>query len=94
MESLISGTFVGAGSFQCRHCGYMLTLAGTDTLSDCPDCGGHDFVRASLFSAGGLARGRVGDAAATPAQADMPGGPILASRGGGASASIDRKSVV
>lgn len=37
----------------------MLTLAGTDTLSDCPGCGGHDFVRASLFSAGGLARGRI-----------------------------------
>ncbi len=50
MESMISGTFVGAGSFCCRRCGYALTLAGTDTLTDCPGCGGHDFVRASLFS--------------------------------------------
>jgi hypothetical protein len=50
MESLISGTFVGAGSFCCRRCGYALTLAGTDTLTDCPGCGGNDFVRASLFS--------------------------------------------
>ena len=91
MESLISGTFVGAGSFQCRHCGYMLTLAGTDTLSDCPDCEGHDFVRASLFSADGLARGRVGGAAATPAQGDMPGGPILASRGRGAAPSMSAR---
>ncbi len=91
MESLISGTFAGAGSFQCRHCGYMLTLAGTDTLSDCPDCGGHDFVRASLFSADGLARGRVGGAAATPAQGDMPGGPILASRGRGAAPSMSAR---
>jgi pSer/pThr/pTyr-binding forkhead associated (FHA) protein len=27
------------------------TLVGSDTLSDCPGCGGHSFVRASLFSA-------------------------------------------
>jgi len=50
MDSLISGTFVGAGSFRCRRCGYALTLAGSDTLTDCPGCGGRDFVRASLFS--------------------------------------------
>src|SRR6266516_2918364 len=50
MESLISGTFVGAGSFRCRRCGYVLTLEGTDTLTDCPGCGGDDFARASLFS--------------------------------------------
>jgi predicted nucleic acid-binding Zn-ribbon protein len=70
----------GAGSFRCRHCGYVLTLAGTDTLSDCPGCGGRDFVRASLFSAGGLTRGRV---ASTPITSGSPGGrgPILASRG-------------
>ena len=45
------GAFVGAGSFCCRSCGYVLTLSGEDTLSDCPGCGGSDFVRASLFSA-------------------------------------------
>jgi pSer/pThr/pTyr-binding forkhead associated (FHA) protein len=50
MESLASGTFVGAGSFRCRRCGYVLTLAGSDTLTDCPECAGTDFVRASLFS--------------------------------------------
>jgi hypothetical protein len=27
------------------------TLVGSDTLSDCPGCGGRSFVRASLFSA-------------------------------------------
>ena len=51
MELLTSGAFVGAGSFCCRSCGYVLTLAGEDTLTDCPGCGGQDFVRASLFSA-------------------------------------------
>jgi pSer/pThr/pTyr-binding forkhead associated (FHA) protein len=49
-ESLTSGTFAGAGSFRCRRCGYVLTLAGTDALSDCPGCSGRDFVRASLFT--------------------------------------------
>jgi predicted nucleic acid-binding Zn-ribbon protein len=59
MGSLTSGTMAGAGSFRCEHCGYMLTLAGADTLSDCPDCGGHNFVRASLFGVDGLGRGRI-----------------------------------
>ena len=50
MESLTSGTFVGAGSFRCRTCDFTLTLSGTDTLTDCPSCGGKEFARASLFS--------------------------------------------
>jgi hypothetical protein len=50
MESLTAGTFVGAGSFRCRGCGYVLTLTGLDSLSECPDCGGTDFARASLFN--------------------------------------------
>jgi len=50
MESLTSGTFVGAGSFRCRSCDFTLTLVGSDTLTDCPSCGGTEFVRASLFS--------------------------------------------
>jgi hypothetical protein len=51
MESLTSGTFVGAGSFRCCNCDYTLTLSGSDDLTDCPSCGGSEFVRASLFSA-------------------------------------------
>jgi hypothetical protein len=51
MESLTSGTFVGAGSFRCCQCDYTLTLSGSDDLTDCPSCGGSEFVRASLFSA-------------------------------------------
>jgi predicted nucleic acid-binding Zn-ribbon protein len=51
MDSLTAGTFVGAGSFRCSRCGYVQTLLGSDTLSDCPGCGGRDFARASLFSA-------------------------------------------
>jgi FHA domain/Zinc-ribbon containing domain len=54
MESLTSGTMAGAGSFRCQRCGYVLTLAASDMLSDCPECGGLSFVRASLFSVGRL----------------------------------------
>ncbi len=56
VESLTSGTMAGAGSFRCLRCGYVLTLAASDTLSDCPACGGPSFVRASLFSVGRLGR--------------------------------------
>ncbi len=54
LESLTSGTIAGAGSFRCQRCGYVLTLAPSDALSDCPGCGGRSFVRASLFSVGRL----------------------------------------
>jgi DNA-directed RNA polymerase subunit RPC12/RpoP len=50
MESLTSGTVGGAGSFRCQRCGYVLTLIGADRLSDCPGCGGREFVRTSLFN--------------------------------------------
>jgi predicted nucleic acid-binding Zn-ribbon protein len=56
LESLTSGTMAGAGSFRCQRCGYVLTLAASDTLRDCPGCGGASFVRASLFSMGRLAQ--------------------------------------
>ncbi|HEV3322489.1 MAG TPA: FHA domain-containing protein [Solirubrobacteraceae bacterium] len=63
VESLTSGTMAGAGSFRCQRCGYVLTLAASDTLSDCPGCGGASFVRASLFSVGRLAQSSAPDLA-------------------------------
>jgi predicted nucleic acid-binding Zn-ribbon protein len=51
MESHTSGTMAGTGSFRCQRCGYVLTLTSLDALRDCPDCGSHNFVRASLFNA-------------------------------------------
>jgi predicted nucleic acid-binding Zn-ribbon protein len=59
MESLTSGTMAGSGSFRCQRCGYVLTLAASDRLRDCPGCGGRDFVRASMFSTGRLPREEV-----------------------------------
>jgi predicted nucleic acid-binding Zn-ribbon protein len=68
MESLTSGTIAGAGSFRCQRCGYVLTLAACDTLSDCPGCEGRSFVRASLFSTGRMQH--VEDAASVPDRAE------------------------
>jgi pSer/pThr/pTyr-binding forkhead associated (FHA) protein len=50
METLTAGTFVGAGSFRCLGCGYVLALTGLDTLTACPACTGETFARASLFN--------------------------------------------
>jgi hypothetical protein len=63
----------------------MLTLAGADTLSDCPGCGGRDFVRASLFSTGGLTRDHISGPARSGASAASS--PILAGRLGAGDAS-------
>src|SRR3954462_399011 len=49
MESLTSGTLAGTGSFRCEECGYVVTLAASDSLPDCPGCGGPSSPRASLF---------------------------------------------
>jgi len=51
MESLMSGTLAGTGSFRCESCGYVVTLAAEDQLPPCPGCSGEEFVRASLFGA-------------------------------------------
>jgi predicted nucleic acid-binding Zn-ribbon protein len=61
MEMLTSGTITGAGSFRCLGCDYVLTLVGSETLADCPRCGGEDFARASLFRSGRMHAGGAGD---------------------------------
>jgi predicted nucleic acid-binding Zn-ribbon protein len=80
MDSLTSGTFVGAGSFRCTRCGYVQTLVGSDTLGDCPGCAGRSFVRASLFSAERMTTDRwrehSSNALAEPADAEQ--GKLLA----------------
>jgi FHA domain/Zinc-ribbon containing domain len=52
MDSMSSETILGAGSFRCQHCGYVLVLASSETLVECPGCEGRSFVRASLFGSG------------------------------------------
>ena len=70
MDSVTTGTFVGAGSFRCKDCGYTLTLDSSDALGDCPGCGGRDFARASLFSTERLSTRRPDAKLAEPPAAD------------------------
>jgi DNA-directed RNA polymerase subunit RPC12/RpoP len=74
MDTLTSGTFVGAGSFRCERCGYTLTLSGSDMLTDCPGCGSRSFIRASLFSTERMSAGhgpeRTGPVLMQPASPD------------------------
>ncbi len=80
MDSLTSGTFVGAGSFRCARCDYTLTLTSSDMLPDCPGCGGREFVRASLFSTeripAGAGAGDVESGEGTLVQPPAPGRDI------------------
>ena len=95
MDSLTSGTFVGAGSFRCEHCGYVLTLEGSDALTDCPGCGGEEFVRASLFSTErdrSSASGRAAEARRADARRAGPARPRRAAREGRASDRARRAS--
>ncbi|MCP9488676.1 MAG: FHA domain-containing protein [Solirubrobacteraceae bacterium MAG38_C4-C5] len=50
LDSLVSGTLAGTGSFRCQRCGHVVTLAAPqETLPECPGCGAQSFERASLF---------------------------------------------
>ncbi len=66
LDSLTSGTLAGTGSFRCEGCGYVVTLEAADELPGCPNCGGDEFLRASLFSGGRFAR---------PGSLPTPGAP-------------------
>lgn len=50
METWLYGTLAGSGSFRCEECGYVISLAASDTLPECPSCGGKSYARASLFT--------------------------------------------
>jgi predicted nucleic acid-binding Zn-ribbon protein len=58
MDSLVSGTLAGAGSFRCESCGHVVTLGAAEALGACPSCSGRQFSRASLFAAGRFERTR------------------------------------
>ena len=50
MKSWMSGNVAGTGTFRCTECDYVLSLDAVDELPTCPNCGGKEFVRASLFT--------------------------------------------
>ena len=50
MKAWTSGNVAGTGTFKCTECEYSVSLDAVDELPLCPNCGGTQFVRASLFT--------------------------------------------
>jgi predicted RNA-binding Zn-ribbon protein involved in translation (DUF1610 family) len=46
----MSGNVAGTGTFRCTECDFPVSLDAADELPSCPNCGGSEFVRASLFT--------------------------------------------
>ncbi|MGI8629535.1 MAG: FHA domain-containing protein [Solirubrobacteraceae bacterium] len=46
----MSGSVAGTGTFRCTDCDHPVSLDAVDELPRCPNCGGGEFVRASLFT--------------------------------------------
>jgi DNA-directed RNA polymerase subunit RPC12/RpoP len=51
MKAWMSGSLAGTGTFRCTACDYPVSLDAADELPVCSNCGGREFVRASLFTA-------------------------------------------
>ncbi len=49
MRAWKSGNNPGTGTFRCADCDYPVSLEAADQLPPCPNCGGKEFIRASLF---------------------------------------------
>ena len=49
MQTYVTGTLAGAGSFRCRSCGFHVALQALDEMPECPNCGERRFARASMF---------------------------------------------
>src|SRR4030088_768183 len=50
MKAWTSGNVAGTGTFRCTDCDYSVSLDAVDEQPTCPNCGGTEFVRASLFT--------------------------------------------
>jgi hypothetical protein len=50
MKAWLSGDVAGTGTFRCSDCDYAISLDAADELPVCPNCGGREFIRASLFT--------------------------------------------
>src|SRR5450755_3327224 len=50
MKAWMSGSVAGTGTFRCTDCDYPVSLDAVDELPTCSNCGGTQFVRASLFT--------------------------------------------
>src|SRR3982074_402036 len=50
MKAWMTGNVAGSGTFRCTDCDYPMSLDAADELPVRPECGGGEFVRASLFT--------------------------------------------
>ena len=50
MKAWTSGSVAGTGTFRCTTCDSPVSLDAAYELPTCPNCGGTEFVRASLFT--------------------------------------------
>jgi DNA-directed RNA polymerase subunit RPC12/RpoP len=50
MKAWMSGNVAGTGTFRCTDCDFPVSLDAVDELPTCPNCGGKQFIRASLFT--------------------------------------------
>jgi hypothetical protein len=50
MKAWTSGSVAGTGTFRCTECDTAVSLDAADELPSCPNCGGTEFVRTSLFT--------------------------------------------
>jgi FHA domain-containing protein/zinc ribbon family protein len=49
LDTYLTGTLAGAGSFRCGQCGYAVALNALEEIPRCPSCGNGRFARASMF---------------------------------------------
>lgn len=49
MDTYLTGTLAGVGSFRCQTCGFHVALGVLDEIPECPSCGETGFVRTSMF---------------------------------------------
>jgi DNA-directed RNA polymerase subunit RPC12/RpoP len=50
MKAWMSGSVAGTGTFRCTECDSPVSLDAADELPACPNCGGTEFIRSSLFT--------------------------------------------
>jgi hypothetical protein len=50
MDTVVSGTLAGAGTFRCQSCAYPVALLERDEVPPCPRCGAREFRRSSIFA--------------------------------------------
>jgi hypothetical protein len=49
LQTYLTGTLAGVGSFRCQSCGFHVALQALDEMPECPNCGDRRFARASMF---------------------------------------------